>query len=375
MVSVASTLRRCLAPLLLGLACARPLPTTSEASTAVYVRSDTNATSIVTPRVAASTTIDERATIAAAYTVDAWTAASVDITTAATKPVSEVRHQLDARGGWRGRDVELDISFRTSLEPDYRSQGGVLRGALELDEDRTTLALALFGAHDRVGRAGDAFFRQPQWQLGARVSLVQVLGRHTIGELGFESTRVAGFQSSPYRFVAIGGVGTCFGGAPYCVPESVPDLRWRQAAFGRIRRAFGRSVSLGLEYRHYFDSWGIHADTLRPDLAWLPSPLDTLMLDYRFHTQGQANFYRPRYLDFDASDYVTRDRKLSALLTHEVGLGYLHEFRLARAQPGRLVIVKGGVRMTATHLRYLAFVGLERVFALASSVSLSLEFR
>jgi hypothetical protein len=372
---VASTLRRCLAPLLLVLACARPLPTTSEAGTAVYVRTDSNATTIVTPRVSASTTIDERATIAASYTVDAWTAASIDIVTAATKPVSEVRHQLDARGGWRGRDLALDISYRTSLEPDYRSHGGVLRGALELDEDRTTLALTLFGGHDRVGRAGDPFFRQPQWNLGARLTLAQVLGRRTLGELGFESTRIAGFQASPYRFVAIGGPGTCFAGAPYCVPEAAPELRWRQAAFGRVRRAFGDSLSLGLEYRHYFDSWGIHADTLRPDLAWLPSPLDTLMLDYRFHTQGQADFYRPRYLDFDATDYVTRDRKLSAMLTHELGLGYLHEFRLPRAQPGRLIVVKGSVRMTGTLLRYLAFVGLERVFALATSVSLSLEFR
>jgi hypothetical protein len=330
---------------------------------------------IVTPRIAASATIDERATVAAGYTIDAWTSASVDIVTAATTTVREVRHEVDASGGYRGRDVSFTAAYRGSLEPDYHSHGGVLRGALELNEDNTTLALTAYGGHDRVGRAGDPFFWQPQWNLGGRFTITQVLGKRSIAEFGWETTRIAGFQSSPYRWVAIGGVGTCAGGAPYCVPESVPDLRWRNAAFGRARRAFGKRLSLGIDYRHYFDSWGIHADTIRPDLAWLPGLYDKVTIEYRYHTQGEADFYRPRYFDFDSSDYVTRDRKLSALFTHEIALGYVHDFRLPLRHAGKLVVVSGGVRMTGTYLRYLAFVGLERVFALASTVMLGVEFR
>ncbi|MBK9033913.1 MAG: DUF3570 domain-containing protein [Myxococcales bacterium] len=52
----------------------------------------------------------------------------------------------------------------------------------------------------------------------------------------------------------------------------------------------------------------------------MPSDATTLTLHYRYYAQGEATFYRPRYFDFaDGGGYLTRDRKLSAFLAHEVG--------------------------------------------------------
>ncbi|MFV8749654.1 DUF3570 domain-containing protein [Nannocystaceae bacterium ST9] len=350
--------------------CGRSVGGTVEASSAVYVRTDSNATRIVSPRFTAAGVVGERLAIDAAYTIDAWTGASVDVVTAATPAIRETRHELTTGLGYLGDRVSVAGSYRGSIEPDYRSHGGVLRSALSLADDNTTLALTVFGGHDRVGRAGDPFFARPQWNLGARFTLTQVLGKRTIGELGWETTRIEGFQASPYRWVAIGGDGTCAGAAPWCVPESAPNERLRHAATIRARQALGRRVSLGGEYRLYFDSWGVWSHALEPDLAWLVGDDDTLSLRYRYYTQSEARFYQPRYFELDDADYVTRDRKLSALYTHELGAAYLHVFRV----PARGLTISAGVRVTGTYLRYLAFVGLERVGALATTALLGVKF-
>jgi hypothetical protein len=188
-------------------------------------------------------------------------------------------------------------------------------------------------------------------------------------QLSWETTRIVGYQASPYRYVAIGGTGTCRSTASLCLPEVVPDQRYRSAAVVRGRRALGNKVSLGLEYRFYFDDWGLLSHTLSPDLAWLVSEHGTITLSYRYYTQGEADFYRPRYLTAPRLGYITRDRELSALYSNRVGLGFSYEFQLSDA--ASLVF---GARVGLTRFRYLAFVGLRQVDALEATALLSLDF-
>jgi hypothetical protein len=342
----------------------------TKAASSVYVRSDTDRTTVVTPQLAVAANVSSSTNVEVSYEVDAWTGASVDVVTAATSAVTERRNEVDAGISHQRGRARISAGYRFSIEPDYQSHGGVLGGRLELANKNTTIGLDLLASSDTVGRAGDPFFARSLWSAGGRLSIAQVIDRATVVELIWESTRLDGFQASPYRWVAIGGDGTCASAAPFCIPEQVPEERFRHTVFARGRRAVARAWSVGAEYRFYFDDWGIQSHALQPDIAWRPSPASMLSVRYRYYTQDDATFYRPRYFDLMSSGgYFARDRKLSAFLSHEIGATYLHRFEV---RDGDLVVV-GGLRAGGAWIDYLAFVGLDHVYVAELTALLGLE--
>lgn len=338
--------------------CARRPGGEVEVAQSVYVRADSDATTVISPRTRVSGKVGDALQVDAAYAVDIWTGASVDVVTAATHAIEEQRHEIQAGAAYQRGAATVAGSYRYSTEPDYESHGGVLRGTLELFRKSTVLDLNVFGSRDMVGRAGDPWFHELQWSLGGKLALTQILSRSVIGGLSWETMTLQGFQASPYRWVAIGGQGICAGGAPFCVPEQVPDERYRHAAALFARLAAPAGVSLGGKYRYYFDSWGVMSHAVEPDVAIEVARGGTLSLRYRYYTQGEASFYRPRYFTAAGAEHVTRDRKLSALHTHTLGLSYLHDWSYS----SRTFTL--GLQASGTYFTYLAFVGLEHVRAL-----------
>lgn len=348
-------------------------------SAALYARADTNATTVWAPRTRFAGRAGDSFGVEATLAMDAWTGASIDVVTAATEAIFEIRKEVTAGAYYEFPNVTVGGGYRYSTENDYWSHGGVGNLTFDLASNNTTIALAAFGSSDTVGRAGDPHFREPQSSLGGRLSLTQVVDRNSLVQLSWETTRIQGYQASPYRFVAIGNDGTCAGiptsrrpAADGCGPELVPDERFRHAAVARYRRALGDHFSAGLEYRYYFDSWGVASHTIMPDVAWVIADHDTLSVDYRYYTQGEANFYEERYLDPSAAlGYRTRDRELSALYANRIGMRYLHEFELANGD----LLFSTALRGSVTRFRYLAFVGLESVDAVEGTLLLSLDWR
>jgi hypothetical protein len=350
--------------LLLSGGCAHHPAGVVDAVETVYVRADTDATEIVSPRLRAAATVDDTVAVEASHTVDIWTGASVDVVTAATDAIEERRHELTLGGGYRVDDVTISAGYRFSTEPDYTAHGGTAGVVAELFEKNTTLALTALGSRESVGRAGDPELGELQWSAGGRLTFAQIITESMLFELGWETVRIGGFQASPYRWVAIGVSGTCAGGAPHCIPELVPDERYRHAATVAARFASSRLMSLGADYRFYFDSWGLQSHAIAPDVALVIARQGTLSLRYRYYTQGEATFYRPRYFNVADTSFATRDRKLSALYTHSLGVGYTHDIPVDR-KAGTHVVV--GVQTTATRYRYLAFVGLDVVHAIEAT--------
>jgi hypothetical protein len=351
----------------------------TSASSAIYSRVDSNATTVWAPRTSVAARVDEAAGLEAAFAVDVWTGASIDVVTAASyvirngreeiKPVHEVRKEVTAGGYYEFDEVTLSGGYRYSTENDYWSNGGVVNTAFDMANNNATLGLSLFGSSDVVGRSGDPGFTKSQRSVGGRASLTQVIDTDTVAQLSWETTRIKGYQASPYRFVGIGGDGTCAGTASYCVPEVVPEFRVRNAAVGRVRRAFGERVSIGLEYRLYFDDWSLVSHTLSPDLAVLMGEHGTFSASYRYYTQGETSFYRPRYVDStELPAYVTRDRELSAFYSNRLGLGYTHEFPLGHDES---MVLRAALRLGFTRYDYLSFVGLDSVRAFENTFLLS----
>jgi hypothetical protein len=340
---------------------------TVAASQALYVRADSDETTVVSPRTRAAAELDDlRAE--ATYAVDVWTGASVDVVSAATHAIEETRHEVELGGAYDAGPGRIDASYRYSYEPDYTSHGGVLGGEVDLAERATTLGLSLFGGRDAVGRSGDSAFARPLTTVGARFTFTQVLDPRTLAQVAWESTSVRGFQASPYRWVAIGGDGTCRGGAPWCLPESAPDERYRHSVAALARRALPRGVSVGGAYRFYLDSWGVVSHTLEPDVALTAPARGRLVARYRYYTQGEADFYRPRYFTLAGATYATRDRKLSAMRWHSIGVGYTLDVAVRGGE------VSLGLQVTGSRIDYLAFVGLESVEALDATALIGVRW-
>jgi hypothetical protein len=297
-----------------------------EVAAAVYVRSDSDDTLVVAPRLHAQLPIEESTNLNFTYAVDVWTSASIDIMSSASKvPVTEQRDELDLAVDHAFGDVTLSGAYRYSTEPDYVSHGGSLGLNYDFAENNATVGAALTGSSDRVGKAGDPGFDEAVGTIGGRLSFSQVLGKETVAQLIYELARAGGYLASPYRYVAIGGDGRCtapMGGqgllGPLCVPEASPGERMRHALALELRQALGQAWSLGAGYRFYLDDWSLQSHTVKGELTWLAAADSLLALRYRFYTQGAAEHYRAVYLT--AQPYVTTDKELSPLSSHRFAL-------------------------------------------------------
>jgi hypothetical protein len=313
---------------LLALACAlcATAVRADELATSVYVRSDSDDTLVVAPRLHALLAIEETTNLNVTYAVDVWTSASIDIMTSASKvPVTEQRDELNFALDHGFDDLTLSGAYRYSTEPDYVSHGGSLGLSYELAGSNATFAAGLSGSSDSVGKAGDPGFDEAVGTLGGRLSFSQVLGKETVAQLIYEIGRARGYLASPYRYVAIGGDGRCTAPAgeqgllgPLCVPEASPGTRVRHAFALELRHALGAAWSIGGGYRFYLDDWKLQSHTLKAEVSWLAAADTLFAARYRFYTQGAAAHYQAHYLV--AQPYVTTDKELSPLTSHRMGV-------------------------------------------------------
>lgn len=343
---------------------APPAPSGGQARGGLYVRSDSDHTTVVSPRAHLRQPVaGPQNRIDITYSLDAWTSASVDIRTAATPTlVKEQRHE-GVVGFERERGTtSWSLGYRLSREPDYLAHSLGLAGQVELARRTITLAGRLFGALDRVGRSGDAAFREPLQAGGAQLGAAFVPTRSTLLQLAYELRGALGYMASPYRFVAVGpGDGLCGASSTFCLPETHPRRRARHAWALRARQALGRRLALAPSYRFYSDSWQLRSHTAALELAATPTRRLLLALEYRVYLQSGAFFYRSRYLSPGTGGYFTRDRELSSLGSQRLALQATYTRELGR---GALEL---GALAAGTRIAYDAFVGLTRVWALELS--------
>ncbi|HKP58425.1 MAG TPA: DUF3570 domain-containing protein [Polyangiales bacterium] len=368
-MSLASALACLLAP---QLAAAQPR---DELSTAMYVRIDTDDTTVISPYVRAAKKLAESTGASATYTADIWTSASVDIRSSASvqpvRPVTEQRDELDLALTQEVEDLSLKGAYRFSSEHDYTSHGVMLDGAFAFADKAATLSLALKGLFDTVGQAGDPSFQRSLSTMDAALSFTQVIDPHMFAQATYEIAHSSGYQASPYRWVGVGPGATGFGcvGAQPCVRERVPDARTRNALALMLRRALSDSISLGAGYRYYFDDWGLGSHTVLAELGWNLGSAALLLLRYRFYTQTQVDFYQAQYPQLAVDAYRTRDRELSPMSYHRIGADFHYDVDL-RADKARLTFAlsAGGNFYT-----YDDFVGLSSAQALELTGALTLS--
>jgi hypothetical protein len=345
--------------------------TSTEIDTSIYVRSDSDHTTVVSPRIRFHQGFDHRGGetgLNLIYAADVWTSASVDIRTAASARVTEQRDEIVASIDHRKGPWELGLGYRLSTEPDFLANGLTLAFAWEGLARNVRLESRVTLEHDRVGRSGDPQFARPLQSLSSWFGYTQVLGRSTLMQLAVEQRSSHGYHASPYRWVGLDGAANCSGGVALCVPEVHPDRRARFAWVARLRQGLGKRVSVGIDYRYYVDSWALQSHTIGGDLRISPTPSLLLAFEYRGYLQSRASFYRPTYSHVPSGGFVTRDRELSLMLDHRVTAA------LEWSHRGAHVAVSTGLLLGAAIYLYREFLGLSQVTAIEGSWIGRLEF-
>jgi len=360
-----------LAPLLLATLLPPPPTRAEEAAVAsVYVREDSNDTTVISPRLRLRAQALEATHLDLSYTVDVWTSASVDIVSSASTAVTEQRDEYNVGLDHALEDLTLRAGYRASIEPDYVSHGGSAGLSWDLADNAANLSFHAGGYFDSVGRAGDEGFAESVGTLAAGLSFSQVLDPETLIQVLYDLSSIRGYQASPYRFIGIGGDGRCQGSAPLCIPERNPRQRLRHAAALHGRRALGEHFSLGAGYRFYLDDWGILSHTGQAELAWAATDVSTVALSYRFYTQNAADHYKASYQDDDRSSlYFTRDKELSPLSSHRLGLEVDWQWDL----PGTDSALSTALLVAPSLFRYSDFRLLDQITALEVTAVVGME--
>jgi hypothetical protein len=160
------------------------------------------------------------------------------------------------------------------------------------------------------------------------LGLTQVLGRRTVLNLNYTNSRVAGYQTDPYKIVSVVDGVT---GAPAPVSgdptrdlylyESRPDNRVKNAIAAELIRSLGRDV-VTLSYRYFDDDWGItsHTGELHYRLNFAKGRY--FQPNVRWYHQTEADFYRRWLVEGEAPDYASADYRLGDMTAMTYGLKY-----------------------------------------------------
>ncbi|MBI2893433.1 MAG: DUF3570 domain-containing protein [Deltaproteobacteria bacterium] len=289
-----------------------------QAGTSLYA--DDLDTTVVTPHVSVGATLPASLAVQVGWKADVITSASVDVVTAATTRMTDLRNEVSASVSRENvlPDLDADLSYIFSRENDAESHIGQIGLRRELLDDNVVVGLRYGASYNRIGVLNEPFETwQMMWVHDADLSISRVLGPSAIAELVFSGMWNQGYQENPYRRVPV-TMGPDLLGASW-LPEDVPDRRLRGAATARLRATFWRRWVAGLSYRFYADDWDIVGHTEDAEIAVDLAKGLTLRLRERGIFQSGASFYRERY--DEAYTRRTRDRRLSPHLAAMAGLG------------------------------------------------------
>ena len=251
--------------------------------------------------------ITDKIALTASYYVDAVTNASIDVVTTAS-PYSEQRTEYAIGADYVYRDAKVSVNASTSKEGDYTANRLGMDISQETFGGMTTVSIGFTRGNDDIGKTGAPEFADSAQHWQYRLGLTQILTPRWIASANFEVLSDDGFLGSPYRAARV------FGAA---VIERTPRTRSGRALKFRVNGDLGQRNAVHLDYRYYWDTWGIAAHTAEVGYSqhlggkWLA---DTWLRLYR---QDHALFYSDNATT--ETTYISRNRQLSSF--NSTGLG------------------------------------------------------
>jgi hypothetical protein len=263
------------------------------------------------PAVLVRKSLADKVSLSGSYYVDAVSNASIDVVTTAS-PFRETRNEYGLGLSYAQRDNLMSLSLSRSKEPDYLADNISADMAQEVFGGMTTVSTGFSKGHDKIGQHGSSqtyLDSADHWQY--RLGATQILSPRWLMSLNTEALYDAGFLGNEYRAARVFGA---------LVPERNPRTRSARAiklrAVGDVGQGEQRA-SVNFGYRHYWDNWGIRANTLEGGYSrylqggWL---VDGFV---RWNRQSSAAFYSDNAQA--ETTYISRSRQLSSFTSTSVG--------------------------------------------------------
>ena len=325
---------------------------------------DTDHTTISTTTVAGRATIARRVTLEARYLVDVVSSASVDVVSAATQTIHDVRHEAAGAATFHDGTRTASLSYVYSVENDWESHTAAASASHDLAQHNVRLSAGASFVWNAVGRSGDANFHRRLLVGGGGASVTLTPSPRDLVQIGYTLSYLDGYQASPYRFVrAFERTGAA--PSPVGYPETVPDTRSRHSLTARWNHHLFKDTALKVHVRAYADDWGLVSATAGADYAVGFGPVETA-LQIRGYAQGPAAFYRAEYQA--PLRYMTADRELATFVDAFFGgrVGY-------RKRLGRLEELRAEARVDGFAFEFFDFPRLRTRFGVVAELALGIS--
>jgi hypothetical protein len=271
----------------------------------------------------------------------------------------ENRYSGSATASYFFDDVTLALTGGQSTEPDYKSSFGFANLNWEVNQKLTTLNAGYGYAVDDISSIVVDNIGGKRDTHTVQFGLSQVTGKNSLFLSNVTYTRANGFLSNPYKLVHIRGeitaeeyfsftteFGKTIDSVTNLIPagievfhENRPDLREQWSVSNRLVQYVPLTdASIHFDYRFYTDSWNINSHTfevnwLQPVHSWLIRP------NFRYYSQGDADFFAPFFLTPRQDGFYTSDFRLSSYGAISAGIQINKDFN-------RRVSLRGGFEYT-----------------------------
>lgn len=263
-----------------------------------------------------------------------------------------------------GENNRVTVGGNFSHEYDFTSTGFNAALARDFNDKNTTLSLGVGIESDTINAVGGipTAFTSPVSgantnedddrnlnSLGQRnpssdtkkvndilLGVSQVMNRNWLTQLNYSRSTASGYQNDPYKILSVvnsqGETVDDASGASLLLYENRPSDRVRQSIYWSNKIHISDMDVVDLSFRHYWDDWGITAETL--DLRYRIAISDRAYFEphLRYYTQTAADFYKPFLVSgsdvingTSQIDYASSDPRLAKLQGTTIGLKWGYE--------------------------------------------------
>lgn len=276
------------------------------------------------PSVLVRTSVKDKVSISANYSVDYISSASIDVITRGS-PYSEERVEAGVGLDYLADRALISLSASNSTEDDYQSNTVGIGVSQDFFGDMTTLSLGYSQSEDTIKHNYQESFEEFKDSRRFKLGLTQVLTKNWIASLNVETIIDDGFLSDPYRqyrYLESDGITHSWAN------ENYPRTRNSDAVSIRSLYYLPYRAAVRLEARAFSDSWGIDARNF--EARYIHPLREHITIEFRLRTyhQNEAHFFADLFDYGDGGDpleYRARNKELSRYSVNSFGIGATYE--------------------------------------------------
>lgn len=306
-----------------------------ERADAMYHYYDGGGVRVTGPALLVRKNMADKVSLSGSYYADTVSCASIDVVTTAS-PFKEKRTEYGAGVDYLYSDSLMSLSFTRSEEPDYDADTLSVNIAQDVFGGMTTVNMGYSRGKDKVRDNNEPTFSDYVNRYQYRLGLSQILTATWRVNLDYEAITDEGYLNSPYRSARVNGA---------AVPEQYPRTHDSQAVALRTVKFLPPRSSVRFEYRYYWDTWDIDANTAEIAYNRYMSAAWLMELRYRYYWQNSASFYSDDFTQ--TQNYMARDKELSTFTSYAVGGKLTYAF-----QSHPFFLVKSTLNLSYDHIRF-----------------------